>query len=99
MSINGAGRAALIRRSSARPSYGSAATFEQARAAFEAALNRLLPKLTAADFEEYRRDRAFHAWKYAMKDAGCTMPTATADGRSRCFCGAEIDIEGRPYVS
>jgi hypothetical protein len=79
--------------------YGSAATFEQARAAFEAALNRLLPKLTAADFEEYRRDRAFHAWKYAMKDAGCTMPTATADGRSRCFCGAEIDIKGRPYVS
>jgi hypothetical protein len=60
--------------------YGSAATFEQARAAFEAALNRLLPKLTAADFEEYHRDRAFHAWKYAMKDAGCTMPTATADG-------------------
>jgi len=27
-----------------------------------------------------------------MWDAGCRLPTQTADGRSRCFCGAEIGI-------
>jgi hypothetical protein len=32
------------------------------------------------------------AWKYAMWDAGCKLPTQTAEGRSRCFCGAEITI-------
>jgi len=28
-----------------------------------------------------------------MWDAGCKMPTQMADGRSRCFCGAAIDVE------
>jgi hypothetical protein len=27
-----------------------------------------------------------------MWDVGCRLPTQTADGRSRCFCGAEIDV-------
>ena len=27
-----------------------------------------------------------------MWDAGCKLPTQTADGRARCFCGAEIEI-------
>jgi hypothetical protein len=27
-----------------------------------------------------------------MWDAGCKLPTQTADGRARCFCGAKIDI-------
>jgi hypothetical protein len=26
-----------------------------------------------------------------MWSAGCKMPTQVADGRSRCYCGAEID--------
>jgi hypothetical protein len=51
-----------------------------------------LSKRTNADFLEYRRDRAFHAWKLAMWDAGSRLPTQTADGRARCFCGAEITI-------
>jgi hypothetical protein len=27
-----------------------------------------------------------------MWGAGCKLPTQMANGRSRCFCGAEIDI-------
>ncbi|SHH06557.1 hypothetical protein SAMN05444169_5546 [Bradyrhizobium erythrophlei] len=29
-----------------------------------------------------------------MWDKGCRMPTQSADGRSRCFCGETIDIGG-----
>ena len=43
-----------------------------------------------ADFEEYRRDRAFHAWKQAMWAKGLKLPTQAADGRAVCFCGAAI---------
>jgi hypothetical protein len=45
-----------------------------------------------ADFLEYRRHRASHAWMRAMWDAGCKLPTRVADGRSRCFCGEAIRI-------
>jgi hypothetical protein len=70
--------------------HGTAADFQAARAA--SAWSVFLPKRTEADFEEWRRDRASTAWKYAMWDAGCKLPTQMADGRSRCFCGAEITI-------
>ena len=49
-------------------------------------------KRTEADFREYRRHRASHAWMRAMWDAGCRLPTQTADGLSQCFCGADIDM-------
>jgi hypothetical protein len=55
-----------------------------------------------ADFETWRRDRASTAWKYAMWDAGCRLPTQMADDRSRCFCGAEItiaDVDEHIYVA
>ena len=52
----------------------------------------LFAKRTEADFLEYRRHRASTAWKYAMWDAGCRLPTQNADGRARCFCGARIGI-------
>jgi len=71
---------------------GIAPDFSQARVAFQAAWLRLLPKLTESDFQEYRRERAFRDWKYAMWDAGCRLPTQLPSGRSRCFCGAEIEI-------
>jgi hypothetical protein len=70
---------------------GTADTFEQARAEFEAAWREYLPKCTEADF---RRQEAWTAWKYAMWDAGCRMPTQSTSGRARCFCGATIDIQG-----
>ncbi len=51
-----------------------------------------LAKRTEADFNAYRRHRAFDRWKHAMWDAGCKLPTQVADGRSICFCGAPIGI-------
>ena len=72
---------------------GTAADFDQARAGFDAPWCRLLPKLTEADFAEHRRERAWTSWKYEMWDSGCRLPTQKLGGRSRCFCGAEIDIE------
>ncbi len=71
---------------------GTAETFEQARADFEAAWTEYLAGCSEADFDEYRRHRAWTAWKYAMWDAGCRMPTQSADGRSQCFCGETIGI-------
>jgi hypothetical protein len=71
---------------------GTATSFDAARAAFESAWCVFLSKRTEADFLEYRRHRASDAWKRAMWDAGCRLPTQMADGRSRCFCGAEIDV-------
>jgi hypothetical protein len=76
----------------ARLGLGTAKSFDAARTTFEAACQWLLPKLTEADFTEWRRQRAWDAWKQAMWDAGLKLPTQVADGRSRCFCGAEIGI-------
>jgi hypothetical protein len=71
---------------------GTAETFEQARADFEAAWAEYLPRCTPADFEEYRRQRALTEWKHAMDDTGTKMPTALPNGRWRYFCGATINI-------
>jgi hypothetical protein len=73
-------------------SNGTAATFDAARTAFEAAWSVFLAKRTEADFLEYRRHRASDAWKRAMWDAHLKLPTQTADGRARCFCGAQISL-------
>jgi hypothetical protein len=55
---------------------------------------------TEADFEAWRRSQAWTAWKYAMWDAGCRLPTQVACGRTRGFCGAEIDIASMsPHVN
>ena len=40
---------------------------------------------------EYRSERAFTAWKYAMWKAGCKMPTQTVSGMTKCFCGVMIN--------
>jgi len=73
-------------------SNGTATNFDAARLAFKSAWSVFFSKRTEADFQEYRRHRASTAWKYAMWDAGCKLPTQTADGRARCFCGAVIGI-------
>jgi hypothetical protein len=77
-----------------RPIDGTAEPFEQARADFEATWQEYLPQCSEADFDEYRRQRAWTAWKYAMHDAHCGLPTQLPEGRARCFCGATIDIPG-----
>jgi hypothetical protein len=71
---------------------GSAASFELVRAAFEQAWQRLHPNIPEGAFAEYRQDVAWTKWKRAMWDSGCRLPTQEPTGRSRCFCGAEIDI-------
>jgi hypothetical protein len=71
----------------------TAASFDLARAAFERAWRDYLPTCTEQDFLGYRQLRAFEAWKHAMWAAPARLPTQTADGRSRCFCGAEITIK------
>jgi hypothetical protein len=45
---------------------GTAETSEQARSDFEAVLKEYLPRCTENDFEEYCRQHAWMAWKYAM---------------------------------
>jgi hypothetical protein len=71
---------------------GTARTFDLAKGLFEAAWETYRLHCTEEDFQEHRRKRAATAWKYAMWDAGCRMPTQNTDGRSKCLCGAEITI-------
>ena len=79
---------------------GTAADFDQARSQFEAAWRRVRPSYTDADFADYRRARAWTAWKQTMWETGRKLPTQTQEGRSRCFCGAEIDISSmQPHVT
>jgi hypothetical protein len=69
---------------------GVAETFEEARADFEEAWSRLLPTRNELHFELWRRNRDATAWKYRMHDERLPMPTQRTNGRSKCFCGAEI---------
>jgi len=69
---------------------GTAADFDQARSQFEIAWRRVRTSYTDADFTDYRRARAWTAWKQTMWKTGRKLPTQTQEGRSRCFCGAEI---------
>ena len=80
----------LGHRPGQRSPSNTAKTFEQARAAFDAAWWDFLPRCTEADFAENRRNRAFTAWKYRMHDTGTPMPTQITSGRSKCFCGAPL---------
>jgi hypothetical protein len=75
-------------RHSSECTSGTAASFDQARGDFEEAWRVFLANRTEADFDEYRKHRAWTAWKYAM------WPTQLASGQSICFCGAVIDIKG-----
>jgi hypothetical protein len=61
---------------------GSAHDFERARADFEAAWRIFSTKRTEADYQAWRDNRDWTAWKYAMWDAGMKMQTQ--DGTARC---------------
>ena len=71
---------------------GTTATFDDARAEFEAAWRVFLANRTEADFQAWRNQQAHTAWKYAMWDAGLKLPTQIPSGRARCFCGTPISI-------
>jgi hypothetical protein len=53
---------------------GTAATFDEARAVFEAAWRVFLSKPTEADFQEWRDQRDWTAEKYRRFDRGERMP-------------------------
>src|SRR5215472_445030 len=68
---------------------GLAQSFDEARRAFGAAWRVFLANRTEADFEEYRRDRAFHALgsrPCGRKDSSCRhrLPTAARAASVAC---------------
>jgi len=83
----GAGLVASIRAViRGRETHGTAATFDQARVEFEEAWRVFLSNRTESDFQEWRAEQAFTAWKYRMWDtAGYRLPTQSTDGRSTAF--------------
>lgn len=75
---------------------GTGATFEECRASFEKAWRRLKPRITDEDYERWRCERDYTAWKKRMRDKKLPMPTQTRNGRARCFCGDEITNDSIP---
>jgi hypothetical protein len=70
---------------------GSAANLFRAWADFDDAWEDYLPLCSERVLAEHRRKRVWTAWKERMWNAGCRTPGQNEDGRSRCFCGVEID--------
>src|SRR5262245_60889150 len=56
---------------------GVAASFDEARAAFEVAWRDILPQCSDDDFAEHRYQRAFIKWRYQMWSEGHKLPTET----------------------
>jgi hypothetical protein len=69
----------------------TAVTFDQARAAFEAAWRVFLSNRTEADFQERRDARDWHARKHAMWAAGELLPSQKPNSMMRCPCGVAFD--------
>jgi hypothetical protein len=70
---------------------GSAATFGQARAGFEAAWTGLLPEIPAGAFDEYRRDREHRAEIRLSTPAMKGLPAKHRHRLMRCACGVTFD--------
>jgi hypothetical protein len=71
--------------------YGSADTFDQARADFEAAWRVFLSKRTEADFQAWRNQRDRTAAKYAAWERGEKLPSQIPSSLMRCPCGVRFD--------
>jgi hypothetical protein len=70
---------------------GSAATFDEARAGFEAAWRLFLAKRTEADFRAWRDARDWTVRKYAMWATGERLPSQKPSSRMTCLCGVRFD--------
>ncbi|WP_338830613.1 hypothetical protein [Bradyrhizobium sp. 27S5] len=81
-----------------RSTGGPAGTFNQARAAFEAEWELLLPSLTEADFQAWRDQRDWIERKQAMWARGEKLPSQQPSSLMRCPCGATFDSH-RPAES
>jgi hypothetical protein len=85
-------------------SSGTSASFEQARADFEAAWLVFLSKRTEADFQAWRDQRDRTERKYALWDAGKRLePPSYGPGKPtsrfmRCPCGEIFDMGGPAQV-
>jgi hypothetical protein len=83
---------------------GSAATFDQARADFEAAWLVFLSNRIEADFQAWRHDWDWTARKYALWDAGKKLepssygPAKPAHRFRKCPCGEVFDMRGPEEV-
>jgi hypothetical protein len=75
---------------------GVEATFEECRSAFERAWHELKPRIREVDYERWRHQRDFTAWKNRMWDLKLLLPTQTQNDRAKCFCGAEITSRDIP---
>jgi hypothetical protein len=74
-----------------RADSGTAPNFKKARRYFNAAWKALLPTLTEADFEAWRRQRDWTARKYAMWARGEKLPSQIPSSRMRCVCGVTFN--------
>ena len=70
---------------------GTAATFDEARADFEAAWRVFLSRRTEVDFQEWRDQHDWTARKYAMWEAGEQLPSQRPTSIMRCACGESFD--------
>jgi hypothetical protein len=70
---------------------GTAATFDEARADFEAAWKVFLAKRTEADFQTWRDQQDWTARKYAMWQAGEKLPSQKPTTLMKCVCGQQFD--------
>lgn len=71
--------------------YGIGATFDEARAGFEADWKALLPDIPEGAFEEYRRDREARAEVRAAHGRGDKLPSQIPSSLMRCACGTTFD--------
>jgi hypothetical protein len=75
--------------------YGRAASFEVARAAFEAAWREFLPRRSECDFQAWRDQEAWTVPKYALWDAGKRLDSSNyKPGKlcSRLATGPKFEI-------
>ena len=70
---------------------GTAATFEEARAGFEADWKDLLPEIPDGAFEEYRHDREAQAEMRAKRARGERPDSEIPSSIMRCACGLKFD--------
>jgi hypothetical protein len=71
--------------------YGTAATFEGARAGFEADWHQLLPEIPESAFDELRHDREFRAEIRAKRARGEKLDSEIPSSIMRCICGVRFD--------
>src|SRR6266851_4808770 len=70
---------------------GTAATFDEARADFEAAWQIFLSTRTETDFQAWRDARDWTARKYAMWEVGEKFPSQKPNSLMTCPCGEVFD--------